>query len=109
MADIRLTAGDTFPDIRGAASDEDGLIDLSGADEVLFVASSSDAVIAGEADVLDPPEDGYNWSYQLGADDTSVAGLYSSWLKVTWNASSTPPRVEWITGRDTIKIIEAPQ
>jgi hypothetical protein len=116
MASPTLTKGDTFPPLRGAAKDEDGLMALAAADAVELVAVGPE-VFGGAITVLDPPEDvgdpaspdGFNWRYDLEADDTQKAGGYVPWLKVTWDAAATPPAVEWVKGGDTINIQEAPE
>lgn len=117
MASPKLTVGDTYPPIRGAATDEKGLLALADADELIFVAVSGKDLIEGEAEVIDPPEDvgdpasalGFNWRYKLAAADTAVVGNYTPWLKVVLDAETTPPEIFWVPGGDQIIIGAAPE
>jgi hypothetical protein len=117
MASPKLTVGDTYPPIRGAATDEKGLLALAAADELVFVAVSGKDVIEGEAEAIDPPEGvgdpssalGFNWRYKLAAGDTAAAGSYAPWLKVVLDAGSTPPEIFWVNGGDQIVIQAAPE
>lgn len=94
------TQGDTFPALRMALSDDDGLrTDLADAELILFKAKMTStpgtAVIQGTAQVIDPPDsDGFNLSYTWQALDTANAGTYSCEVKVTWDTAPTPDEVE---------------
>jgi hypothetical protein len=123
MAEPKLFEGDTYPPIRGAALETDGesLMDLSGADELLFlgVAATIGEVIEGEAEALSSEDAeakadkasplGYNWKYVLAAEDTASgsADTYTSYLKVVIDAASTPPKEFWVEG-DEFTIHPAP-
>lgn len=118
MASLTLTVGDTTPPLRGAVRDENELLPLSTADEVKLIAvADKGAPIEGDVTVLDPPEDigdpssplGFNWRYDLDADDTEEAGTYAVWLKITWDSAASPPKVEWVKAADTIVIQEGPE
>lgn len=106
MADT-LKRGDTWPPIRGRASDEDGAMDLAAADYVLFLAKAGSTLISGTAFVIDPPDaDGMNWSYTPDADDFSVIGAYKTEIEIHWDEAAVPPKVETVpnTGTETITI-----
>lgn len=103
MAEI--TEGDTHPPIRGAAADATGILDLTSADGLTFVAkqrvaTGSPAQFDGAATAIAPPyeidEDGnhYNWRYIIAAGDTDVVGDYATELVVTWDAAAVPPKVQ---------------
>jgi hypothetical protein len=118
MASPTYTVGDTVPAFRGAASDENGLMNLSSADEVKLIAVplSGGEAIEGAVQVLNPPEDvgdpssaaGFNWRYILDADDTATTGSWQPWLKITWDSTSTPPEIEFVKSGDQIIIQAAP-
>ena len=116
MANQKRTVGDTFPPVRGAALDEDGLMDLPSADLIELVAVGPKP-FGGPIKVLDPPEDvgdkaspkGFNWRYDLEEGDIAEAGNYAPWLVVTWDSSTTPPEVEWVLGGDVIEVQAAPR
>jgi hypothetical protein len=94
-----IKKGDTWPPQRGAATDDDGLLPLVEADEVLFFASKSNPTnfIQGTATVIDPPDaDGFNWQYEWQAGQTDVPGSYKCELQITWDAGSSPPKVETV-------------
>jgi hypothetical protein len=122
MASPTLTTGDTTPAIRGCAIEGDGpgkAMKLGEADLLTFVAVVAEHPdkIEGEAEAIEPPEDvgdlesplGFNWKYDLAADDAATPGDYVPWLKVTWDATSTPPLVEWLKAGDIITIQAAPE
>jgi hypothetical protein len=95
MADQKK--GDTWPPLRGVASDEDGLIDLTQADYTLFYMKFSSTLISGTAIPIDPPdEDGFNWEYTWQDGDTDIVGTYVVELEVHWDDSSDPPKVETV-------------
>lgn len=112
MASPTLTVGDTFPALRGAAKDEDGLMALPDAELVDLVVVGPDP-FGGPVKVLDPPVDvgdpssalGFNWEYQIEEGDIAAAGSYVPWLKVTWK----PGSIEWVKGGDTINVQAAPE
>lgn len=86
-----MKAGDTWPPLRGEASDESGSpVDLSAALSLEVVMTSPAHTISGAAAALQPPiadADGvhqWNWQYNWVAGDTANAGEYAVELKVTW-------------------------
>jgi len=93
---------DTWPPLRGSASDEDGLVDLTAADSLRVILKADATTISGTATVLEPPEAGlvagqpamFNWEYVWDADDLDTVGVYQVELEVTWDSASTPPKVE---------------
>jgi hypothetical protein len=107
-----MFAGDTYPAMRGEASDETGVLDLSTAVALEFMADSSAGTIHGTATAIHPPiadADGvhqWNWQYAWAAGDTANVGTYEVYLKVTW--SSGPPAEVETFGPDTLEIIAAP-
>lgn len=93
------TQGDTYPTLRLALSDDDGLrTDLTDAELILFKAKQNTpgtATIQGTATVIDPPDsDGFNLEYDWGALDTANDGTYRCEVKVVWDTSTTPDNVE---------------
>lgn len=93
------TQGDTYPTLRLALSDDDGLRnDLPDAELILFKAKQNTpgtAIIQGTATVIDPPDpDGFNLEYDWQAADTAIDGTYRCEVKVTWDTSTTPDNVE---------------
>jgi hypothetical protein len=90
MADRTMNKGDTWPPFKGEASDETGLLDLTVATALDFVATSPAHQITGTAVAIDPAEadaDGihhWNWKYEFQAGDTDETGTYEANLKVTW-------------------------
>lgn len=97
--------GDTWPPLRGLASDEDGPINMTTAGTVLFLAKSGATLISGTVVPLAAPDgDGFNWSYTWGATDTSIIGTYTVELEIQWNAT------RWQTipndGSETLTIVQ---
>jgi len=41
-----------------------------------------------------PDNDGFNWEFAWRAGDTDVIGDYDVELQITWDSTSTPPKVE---------------
>lgn len=89
MADSTIKRGDTWPPLRGRASDgTGGTIDLTAAGTILFLAKSGATLITGNVAVINPPDvDGFNWSYTWGSGDTDIPGDYSVELEVHWDAT----------------------
>jgi hypothetical protein len=105
MADLIIKQHDTWPPIRGAASDDDGLIDLTGADSLKLILKTGTTTIEGTAYPIDPPEEGFNWSYTWAAGETDIVGTYQGELEVTWDAGTSPPRVETIPNHGTVEVV----
>lgn len=111
MASVKR--GDTWPPLRGAASDEDGLLDMTSAEKVLviFKHSTGTPLIYGtiwsggsafHGDIIAPPgdSDGFNWTYTWRALDTAITGNYSTELEITWDTGTTPAQVETVPNGD---------
>ena len=106
MADITIKQHDTYPPLRGAAYDADGLLDLSGASSArVVIKGSGTAVLGGTVSILDPAVNGYNWSYSWRSVDTAGTGTFSVELEITWDANSSPARVETLPA-DGFKTLE---
>jgi hypothetical protein len=90
MADRTMKVGDTWPPLKGAATDENGLVDLTVATSLQVIIKSPTHEITGVPTVLNPPvqdaEGEWNWQYVWAAGDTANAGDYEVELKVTWQA-----------------------
>lgn len=85
--------GDTWPPLKGLASDEDGPVDLTLADSMRVMCKSSSHLIELPAAVIvpievvnqgQPNEEQYNWQADLVDGDTDVVGNYTVQLEVTW-------------------------
>lgn len=98
---------DTWPPLRGKASDENGLMDLSEATSLKFLAKSGTKLIEGAAVAIQPPDsDGYNWKYVWAAEDLSVVGEYKAELEITWE----PGKVQTVPNKGTESlVVEADQ
>lgn len=111
--DAQITQFDTWPPLRGSARDELGLMDLAAAEKIEVLLRSGEVLRTGEVQVIDPPipavdehgapildEHGdqvqWNWQYVLAAGDTDVVGIYSTPLRITWDSTTTPPRVQMV-------------
>ncbi|HEY0391033.1 MAG TPA: hypothetical protein VGC63_04925 [Solirubrobacterales bacterium] len=114
MADLTINTGDTFPAVRGSASDAQGLLDFTkfeSFEAVLKRTDGSPRIIMGEAKPINPPitnpdePDGpkLNWEYPWQEGDTteldddgheSAQGLYEVQLKVIVDSGTTPPALE---------------
>lgn len=98
MATIK--AGDTWPPLRGSAGpdlDGNNPADLASADSMILIIkhSSGAPLLEVTAVAIDPTlNDGDNWEYELQDGDTDVIGDYKMELEVTWDAASTPPKVQ---------------
>ena len=89
---------DTWPPLRFAARDENGLLPLEEADSLkLILKSGTTVLLEGDAEAIDPDVyDGFNGQYVWQAGDTNNVGGYQIELEITWDASTTPPRVETV-------------
>jgi hypothetical protein len=97
MADLTVAQHDTWPPVRGAASDEDGLMDLTSADWLKFIMKSGAVSVSGTATVINPPDaDGFNWQYVWQAGDTANTGDYSAELEIHWDDAAVPPQIETV-------------
>lgn len=90
-----MQSGDTWPPLRGLASDEDGPVDLTVAVSMRAMCKSSTHLIELPAEVIDPieivnegepNEEQYNWQADLVTGDTDIIGNYVVQLEVTWEA-----------------------
>lgn len=102
MADITIAQNDTWPPLRGRAEDEDGPIDMTGADWLKFIMKSGALTVSGTATVIDPEDaDGNNWQYVWGATDTATVGSYNVELEIHWDDLATPPQIETVPNEAT--------
>lgn len=105
MADLTIAQNDTWPPLRGAASDEDGLLDLTSADWLKFIMKSGAVVVSGTATVIDPPDaDGFNWQYTWHASDTSIIGTYQAELEIHWDDGASPAQIETVPNESPLEI-----
>lgn len=85
-----MQTGDTWPPIKGLASDEDGPVDLTAADSMRLMCKSTSHLIELPVTVIDPIEiigdEQYNWQADFETGDTEVVGVYVIQLEVTWSA-----------------------
>lgn len=90
MATPVYYTGDTWPPLSGTA-----VADLSTADSIRMIAklNAGATVIAGTASFITDGSDGA-WEYPWGASDLTVAGTYTPEIEVTWDALSSPPKIE---------------
>lgn len=83
-----MQSGDTYPPLKGLASDADGPVDLTLADSMRVMAQSTSHLIELPATVIDPIEvDGdeqFNWEADFEVGDTDVVGSFVIQLEVTW-------------------------
>jgi hypothetical protein len=88
MAVPEYKTGDTWPPITGTVSDANGVVDISSAASLRFIAKSGAFVIAGAAENLDDgqPANAGKWKYTWGANDLANAGEYECEIEITWSA-----------------------
>lgn len=107
-----LKLGDTYPPLRGQASDETGSpLNLSLAASLAIRMVSPGHTITGACIAIQPPladADGvhqWNWQYNWVAGDTANAGVYTVELIVTWDAGP-PVHIETFpnSGSETLTI-----
>lgn len=90
MADRVMTNGDLYPPMRGQASDETGVLDLTTAASLQFRMKSGATLVTGTATADTPPiadADGihhWNWHYGWTSGDTNTNGTYFCELVATW-------------------------
>lgn len=115
MADLVCKQHDTWPPIRGGASDEAGLLPLGDADSIRLILKAGNRIISNPVQVIDPPEEDanepgrfYNWQCLWGADDTSDSGSYQVEMEITWDANASPPAVETVPSSGQKQIIIEP-
>lgn len=99
---------DTWPPLRFAVTDEDGLVDLTSADSITLILSGP-TTVTGLCDPIDPPDqDGFNLSYTLAAGDTATVGTYRGEIEVNFDASALPQAIETFPNAGTFAfVIEA--
>ena len=117
MANSTYTVGDTWPPMRFKAEDQNGLVDLSLADEieVLILGTNSKGEvlrITGSAEAIQPPDkDGFNGKYVWGAEDLSeVTDDADVEIKVTWDNTSSPKKLQTFPNknpRPTLEVVES--
>lgn len=103
MAEI--TQDDTHPPLRGAASDETGLLNLTTASSLTVilrqkVTTGVPTQVVGPAVAIQPPEADaggklYNWRHLWAAGESAVPGDYDVMLKAIWDAAAVPPKVQY--------------
>lgn len=96
---------DTWPPLRFKVEDEDGLVDLTSADEIKLILTGP-AVVTGDVDPIDPPDsDGFNASYTLGAQDTATVGTYRGEIEVNWDNTAIPQAIETFPNSGTFALV----
>lgn len=102
------TQHDTWPPLRLALSDEDGLIDLAGAGTILFRGKLQGGtnLIGGTAGTVLTFEDpDYNAQYPWNATDLNTPGTYDCEVEIHWDNATTPPEVETVGSSDLPTLI----
>src|SRR5215213_3776595 len=101
MADIKK--GDTWPPLQGRAEDQDGPLPVIEADEILiFLRHKVNVSTFIQGTVLAyaaPDDNGFNWEFQWRTGDTAVIGDYDCEIQITWDAVSSPPKVETVPNK----------
>lgn len=95
------TQNDTWPPLRLRAADENGALDLTLAEELIFIAKQGATTISGTAIAMAEDGDGFNATYTWKANDLAISGTYSCELEITWDSGTTPPKVETIGSDDS--------
>lgn len=85
-----MQSGDTWPPMKGLASDADGPVDLVIADSLRLLCKSTSHLIELPVTVIDPIEqvgnESFNWQADFEDGDTDVIGVYVCQLEVTWDS-----------------------
>lgn len=106
-----LFQGDTWPVLKGQASDDTGVLDLSVAHTLTMEAIGTLGNIIGTAVAIQPAEadpDGihhWNWKYTWVVGDTATIDSYAVYLKVVWDVPGTEIQT---FGPDTLAVIKKP-
>lgn len=109
MADLVLKQHDTWPPLRMALKDENGLLDLTEADSAKLLLKNGTTLITGPVIPISPvDEDGMNAKYEWAASDTAITGDYAGEVEITWDAGTSPPEVETIPNSGTVTITIQP-
>jgi hypothetical protein len=99
MPDLQIPQRQTFPAIRGSASDEQGLLPLATAESINLILNGPGGtpIVVLPCTVIDPTEpfevDGVtipaNWEAPLAGATVAVATkvLYRAKLKITWDSA----------------------
>lgn len=107
-ADRTFKQHDTWPPLRGHASDANGPLNLSEADKLIVILKCGPTRIKGEAVPIWPlDEKGNNWEYVWAEGDTANTGLYECELEIVWDETASPPRIETVPDNDnpTVEIV----
>src|SRR3954464_13984995 len=124
MPDLPIPQRQTFPAIRGSASDEIGLLPLATAEAINLILNGPGGtpVVILPVVVIDPPEsfevDGVsimaNWEAPLAGATAAVATkvLYRAKLKITWDSAPVllqqfVPQVSFIEIEIVENVVEA--
>ena len=102
MATPEYYTGDTWPPLTGTAKTNGTAVNLSYADSMRMIAKGAASldIIAGTATFCTVPNGGLGdgtdgkAQYLWAADDLTVADTYTPELEVTWDAISSPPKIE---------------
>lgn len=103
MATPVYYTGDTWPPLGMTAQNAAGAdVDLSTADGLRMIAKQvgGNDIIAGVAEYTDPARGGTGdgtdgqAEYMWEIDDLTIADTYTPELEVTWDAGSSPPKIE---------------
>lgn|GEM_PF-5884682 len=104
-----IKQGDTWPLLRGNASDEHGPMPLQNAVSVTIFLKSGATLITGACTVINPPDaDGMNWQYKWAAGDTAIAGTYQAEIEIVWDTSTTPHEIETVPNDGTVQVVIEP-
>lgn len=103
MATPIYYTGDTWPPLGMTATDSAGVpVDLSSSDSLRMIAKQNSGadLIVGVPVFTDPDRGGTGdgtdgkSEYFWAIDDLSIVAAYTPELEVTWDAGSSPPRIE---------------
>jgi len=103
MADSTRTKGETWPPERFQLKDDKGeLVDIASADKAEALIFDGVNLIRGDVEAISPPdEDEFNARYVWNEGDLdNVGDKYDVEIKVTWDESSTPPRIQFFPNKN---------
>lgn len=106
-----MQSGDTWPPLKGLASDADGPVDLAAADSLRVLCKSTSHLIELPVTVLDPIEvvgpESFNWQADFVEGDTDVIGTFVVQLEVTWDTDQIETFPNSRAGTPTLVIEQA--
>jgi hypothetical protein len=106
LPDLTIKQHDTFPPLQATLSDENGPIDLTNANAVLFIMkgtkSTGAVLVTGACTYIDRPNGVVQYAWATG--DTAVPDTYDIEFQITWSSGGIQTIPNAALGANTIVV-----